>query len=91
MMVGVVVDPEGQALERLRPPVLVDGRMAKANLGTTRDQAPLVIGMGPGFEAGRDVHAVVETQRGPDLGRVIWSGRAQENTATIRHDTAVLT
>ena len=81
MMVGVVVDPEGQALERLRPPVLVDGRMAKANLGTTRDQAPLVIGMGPGFEAGRDVHAVVETQRGPDLGRVIWSGRAQENTS----------
>jgi len=79
--VEVVVDPEARLLARLRPPVLVDGRMAKANLGTTRDQAPLVVGLGPGFEAGRDVHAVVETQRGPDLGRVLWTGRAQENTS----------
>jgi xanthine dehydrogenase accessory factor len=79
--VEVVIDPEGVLLARLRPPVLVDGRMAKANLGTTRAQAPLVIGLGPGFEAGRDVHAVVETQRGPSLGRALWTGRAQENTS----------
>lgn len=79
--VEVVVDREGAAIDRLHPQVLVDGRMAKANLGTSLAQAPLVIGLGPGFQAGHDVHAVVETQRGPDLGRVIWAGRAQENTS----------
>jgi len=79
--VEVVVDPDGTALARLRPAALVDGRMAKANLGTARDQAPRVIGLGPGFTAGRDVHAVVETQRGPDLGRVLWAGAAATNTS----------
>lgn len=79
--VEVAVDPEGRSIATLRPDVLVDGRMAKANTGTGRDQAPLVIGLGPGFEAGRDVHAVVETQRGPALGRVLWSGAAAEDTS----------
>ena len=78
--VPVVVDPEGSSIPRLRPAVLVDGRMAKRNLGTSRDDAPLVIGLGPGFIAGKDVHAVVETQRGPDLGRVRWSGAAETDT-----------
>jgi xanthine dehydrogenase accessory factor len=78
--VPVAVDPEGSALVRLRPAVVVDGRMAKRNLGTTRADARLVIGLGPGFVAGGDVHAVVETQRGPDLGRVRWTGTAQSDT-----------
>jgi xanthine dehydrogenase accessory factor len=78
--VPVVVDPDGASLARLRPAVLVDARMAKRNLGTRRDDARLVIGLGPGFVAGEDVHAVVETQRGPELGRVRWTGSAESDT-----------
>jgi xanthine dehydrogenase accessory factor len=78
--VAVCVDPDGLCLPELRPTVLVDGRMAKRNLGTTPADASLVIGLGPGFRAPRDVHAVIETQRGPELGRVIWDGEAQADT-----------
>jgi xanthine dehydrogenase accessory factor len=60
--------------------VLVDARMAKVAIDTTIDQAPLVVALGPGFEAGTDCHAVVETMRGHHLGRVLWSGRAAPNT-----------
>ena len=81
LFVPVVVDPEAECRALLAPEVLVDARMAKRNLGTERWQAPLVIGLGPGFVAGVDVHAVVETQRGPDLGRVIWSGPAEADSA----------
>jgi xanthine dehydrogenase accessory factor len=62
--------------------VLVDARMAKRNIDTARDQAPLVVALGPGFEAGRDCHAVVETKRGHRLGRAIWSGPALPDTGT---------
>jgi xanthine dehydrogenase accessory factor len=78
--VEVAVDPQGRAIRLLRPDVLVDGRMTKRAGDTRREQAPVVVGLGPGFEAGRDVHAVVETQRGPSLGRVIWSGSAEADT-----------
>jgi xanthine dehydrogenase accessory factor len=78
--IPVLVDAEGLCLAQLQPQVLVDGRMAKRNLGTRRGDAALVIGLGPGFQAGRDVHAAVETQRGPDLGRVLWSGCAEEDS-----------
>jgi xanthine dehydrogenase accessory factor len=76
----VVVDPEGGAIERLRPDAIIDARMAKRNLGTARDDAEVTIGLGPGFEAGRDVDFVVETSRGNLLGRVIESGAALRNT-----------
>lgn len=79
--VAVVVDADGECLARLRPEVLVDARMAKRNLGTRAEDAAFVIGLGPGFAAGEDVHAVIETQRGSELGRVLWSGRAQADTA----------
>ncbi len=62
--------------------ILVDARMAKRNSDTTRDQAPLVIALGPGFTAGDDCHAVIETMRGHTLGRVIWQGSAIANTGT---------
>ncbi len=78
--VPVVVDPDGDLLARLRPEAVVDARMAKRNLGTTAADAPLVVGLGPGFVAGQDTHAVVETQRGSCLGRVIWSGSALADT-----------
>jgi len=79
--VPVIVDPEGECITRFRPEVVVDARMAKHNLGTRCADAPLVIGLGPGFVAGEDVHAVIETQRGAEFGRVLWSGGAQADTA----------
>lgn len=78
--VPVAIDPTGACLKEFRPAVLVDAILAKKNLGTTRDMAPLVIGLGPGFEAGKDVDLVIETLRGHNLGRVIRSGCAAANT-----------
>lgn len=80
--VPVLVDPEGETLPHLRPSVLVDARMAKRNLGTRRDDAPLVVALGPGFTAGEDCDAVVETARGHFLGRVYWHGAALPDTGT---------
>ncbi len=76
----VVVDPEAAIIRELRPDVVVDAILAKRNLGTRITDAPLVIGLGPGFTAGEDVHAVIETMRGHTLGRVIWQGQALPNT-----------
>jgi len=78
--VALLHDPHGEVLPSLRPVALVDAIIAKRNLGTRLDMAPLVVALGPGFEAGRDAHAVVETNRGHDLGRVILEGSAQPNT-----------
>ena len=78
--VPVAEDPEGAMIPALKPAAVVDAILAKKNLGTTRDMAPAVIGLGPGFEAGRDVDAVIETNRGHNLGRVILSGPAEPNT-----------
>jgi xanthine dehydrogenase accessory factor len=64
----------------ISPDVLVDARMAKRNLGTHLGDAPIVVGLGPGFTAGQDVQAVVETNRGHNLGRVILAGTAERNT-----------
>jgi xanthine dehydrogenase accessory factor len=60
----------------------VDARLAKRNIDTDIGQAPLVIGLGPGFYAGEDCHAVIETKRGHTLGRVIWEGPALPNSGT---------
>jgi xanthine dehydrogenase accessory factor len=78
--IPVVVDQDGSVIPRMRPPIVVDARIAKRNLGTHLHDAPLVIGLGPGFTAGRDCHAVVETNRGHDLGRVYWQGSAEPDT-----------
>ena len=78
--VPVVVDPRGEVIARLRPTVVVDAIMAKRNTGTRISDAPIVIGLGPGFTAGVDVHAVIETNRGHHLGRVILSGSAEPHT-----------
>jgi xanthine dehydrogenase accessory factor len=64
------------------PTAIIDARMAKRNIDTRIDQAPLVVALGPGFTAGLDCHAVIETMRGHRLGRVIWQGSAQANTGT---------
>jgi xanthine dehydrogenase accessory factor len=79
--VPVVVDPRGEVIARLRPTAVVDAIMAKRNTGATAiTDAPIVIGLGPGFTAGVDVHAVIETNRGHHLGRVILSGSAEPHT-----------
>lgn len=81
-VIPILVDPAGDAIQALVPTVVVDARMAKRNLGTTREDAAFVIGLGPGFSAGHDVHAVIETNRGHNLGRVIWNGASEPNTGT---------
>lgn len=81
-VIPVLVDPAAACRVALAPAALVDAIMAKRNTGTRRSDAPLVIGLGPGFTAGDDCHAVIETQRGHWLGRVYWQGAAQPDTGT---------
>ena len=79
-VIPVLVDPEAEIIGELKPEVVVDAILAKRNTGTTPDDAKLVIGVGPGFTAGKDCHAVIETKRGHTLGRVIRDGSAIPNT-----------
>lgn len=79
-MVAVLVDPEAAVARESHPTLLVDAIVAKRNLGTRLTDAPAVVALGPGFRAGVDVHAVIETNRGHDLGRVLWEGEAAPNT-----------
>jgi xanthine dehydrogenase accessory factor len=72
--IGVIVDPHWSIIDELKPDVIIDAILAKRNLGTHRDEAPLVIGVGPGFSAPDTVHAVVESNRGLNLGRAIYKG-----------------
>lgn len=78
--IPVVVDPAGMLIQELHPAVLVDGRMKKSLTDPVGQNARLVIGLGPGFIAGVNCQAVIETQRGHRLGRVIWQGAALEDT-----------
>lgn len=79
-VIPVLTDPEGRWISTLYPDAVVDAILAKKNLGTRITDAPVVIGVGPGFTAGVDCHAVVETMRGHYLGRVIREGSAIPNT-----------
>ena len=78
--VPLLIDPKGESIELLKPDAVVDAIIAKKNLGTTINMAPLVIGVGPGFTAGQDVHLVIESMRGHNLARIITDGMAQPNT-----------
>ncbi len=81
--IPLVVDPHGAGLFSLNPEILIDARMIKSRRDDTHcSDAPLVIGLGPGFLAGGNVHAVIETNRGHNLGRVIWQGEAEPDTGT---------
>lgn len=79
-VIPVLVEAQQAEIARLLPAVLVDAIMAKCNTGTDISHAPLVVALGPGFAAGADCHAVIETNRGHMLGRVIWHGQAEANT-----------
>ena len=78
--IPVLADPEAKCRTALRPDVVVDAILAKKNLGTRITDAPCVIGVGPGFTAGEDCHAAVETMRGHTLGRALYHGSPLPNT-----------
>lgn len=79
-VIPVLADPDGRCIPELRPDAVVDAILAKRNLGTRITDAPVVIGVGPGFTAGEDCHAAVETMRGHYLGRVLYHGSPMPNT-----------
>ncbi|GAI03500.1 unnamed protein product, partial [marine sediment metagenome] len=76
----IIIDPEVKTRDILRPSILIDAIMAKRNLGTKITDATLVIGLGPGFQAGKDVHVVVETNNSESLGKVIFEGEAEKDS-----------
>ena len=78
--IAVIVDPQWTAVKTMRPQIVIDAILAKANMGTATTEAPLVIGLGPGFTAPTDVHMVIETNRGHHLGRIITDGSAELDT-----------
>lgn len=78
--IPLLVDPEGVSIAALKPWAVVDAILAKKNLGTNRRMARHTVALGPGFTAGVDVDAVIETKRGHQLGRIIWQGTAIANT-----------
>ena len=78
--IAVASDPQWRLLEKIDSDLVVDAILAKRNLGTRKKEADLVIGLGPGFNAGNDVHMVIETNRGHNLGRIITAGPAEPNT-----------
>jgi xanthine dehydrogenase accessory factor len=80
--IPLVIDATKASIDRLKPAVVVDGRMEKIALDTRPDDAPLVIALGPGYTAGEHCHAVIETNRGHNLGRVIWRGSAEPDTGS---------
>ena len=80
--IAVLADPEANIIKEMQPPVVVDAILAKYNVNTKITDAPVVIAMGPGFTAGEDCHAVIETMRGHSLGRVILDGAAMPNTGS---------
>jgi xanthine dehydrogenase accessory factor len=78
--VPVLVDPRASQLHALAPMAVVDGRMLKRDIDSDLDMAPIVIGLGPGFAAGENCHAAIETSRGDDLGRVYFTGCPRSDT-----------
>ena len=78
--IAIIIDPSGKTIKKLNPIAVIDAILAKKNLGTKIDMAPITVGLGPGFRVGKDVDVVIETMRGHDLGRLIFSGEAEKNT-----------
>lgn len=78
--IPLIIDEKCEMLSQIKPVALIDAIIAKKNIGTNIDMAPITIALGPGFEAGKDVHAVIETKRGHNLGRIIYDGFAAKNT-----------
>ncbi len=80
--IPVVISPDSHIFENYVPDVVVDARLLKKEVDYALNKLPMIIGLGPGFEVGKNCHAVIETNRGHYLGRVIWSGSAMKDTGT---------
>ncbi len=80
--IPVLIDPDGKSVQSVHPSVIVDARMLKLSPEALKHSAKLYIGLGPGFIGGANCHAVIETQRGPWLGRVLWDGPTQPDSGT---------
>lgn len=78
--IPVLVDPKGEYIEKFKPITVVDAILAKRNTGMYKELAPITIAVGPGFKAGEDCDVVIESNRGHDLGKLIYDGYAEENT-----------
>lgn len=78
--IAVMLVDDWARVADLAPDAVVDAILAKKNVATSKADAPFVVALGPGFEAGRDCHVVIETSRGHDLGRIVVSGQAAPNT-----------
>lgn len=78
--IGIMIDPKWSVISKLKPRIVIDAIMAKKNIGTKKDEADIVIGVGPGFNAPDDCHAVIESNRGHYLGRVIYKGSSEPHT-----------
>lgn len=79
--IPVIIDNELKTIEKIKPFALIDATISKKNIGTTKKMADITIALGPGYCAGKDVDAVIETNRGHNLGRIIYNGYAEENTS----------
>lgn len=79
-LIPVIVDPEGISIRSLQPAVVVDARMTKRRVGSMDESIQMMIGLGPGFIAGWNCHAAIETNRGHTLGRVLWTGGPEGDT-----------
>lgn len=79
-IIPIILDSKGEFIEKIKPLAVVDAILAKKNIGTNKNMAPITIALGPGFNAGVDVDIVIETMRGHNLGRLIFKGYAKENT-----------
>lgn len=78
--IAVVAQGYWRVFAAIKVDIVIDAILAKRNLATRIDDAPLVIALGPGFSAQRDCHFVIETNRGHNLGRVIENGESEPNT-----------
>jgi xanthine dehydrogenase accessory factor len=78
--IGIMVDPAWNIIDELKPDVVIDAILAKKNLGTHKEEAPIVIGVGPGFSAPDNVHPPLESNRGPRLGKAIYDGAPEPYT-----------
>ena len=89
--IPVLVDPNAnilrnQFLTSPRSTFVIDARLLKIVPEPLAADVALHIGLGPGFSAGENCHAVVETRRGHTLGRVYWSGSAQSDSGQPEGD-----
>ncbi|MDQ0149428.1 selenium-dependent molybdenum cofactor biosynthesis protein YqeB [Eubacterium multiforme] len=78
--VCILNDEKGDIISKIKPMAVVDATLCKKNIGTNRSMADITVALGPGYIAGKDVDIVIETNRGHDLGRIIFNGPAQKNT-----------